>query len=154
MIKGAKKLGNITIKGKKWEGKKVEEVYKFTEKTLDNTVQPIYNILEKTKVKLIEWLQKNPVMKKLYDFAKCFFNNNAINGNKTIFDAISSIVELIPKLSIPAGWIEFLVKIVCGWESLKKSIEFLIKANKETDRLKKYHLYGKFMGRLVEAAIV
>ncbi len=151
VVKGAKAVGTTVIKAGQWVGKKVDDLYTFVKEEINKILEPIYKEFEKIKVKFLAWLERNPMMKKLFLFAKCFITNGGVKGIKTLYNAVKSIVELIPKLGTPAGWIELLVNLVCGWESLKDGIGFLTQGLNQADKKKKYNLYGRFLGKIFEA---
>jgi len=151
VVSGAKTIGNAVVKGVEWVGKKADELFTYVKGQINTLLEPVYNLFEQIKAKFLAWLEKNPLMKKLFEFAKCFLTNSGVKGIKTLFNAVKSVVELIPKLATPAGWIELLVNLVCGWESLKDGINFLLSGIKETNAAKKYNFFGKFAGKIFEA---
>jgi len=88
---------------------------------------------------------------KLYTFVKCLMDKNLIKGVKGLYDTVTGMIELIPLLSTPVGWIKLVVNLVCGWEDLKNGINALTSGISESDRLKKFNYYGKFAGFFFKA---
>lgn len=151
VVSGAKAVGNTIIKGAEWVGKKAEELFAWCEKKFQELLEPVYELFESIKAKVVAWLEKNPTIKKLLEFGVCFLNNNGVKAIKTMFNAIKSIVELVPLLATPAGWIKLVINLVCGWKSLKEGIEAFIEGWNNTSAPHKFNRYGYAVGKFAEA---
>jgi len=152
IVSGAKAVGTAVIKAGEWVGKKDEDLYNYVKEQINTLLQPVYALFDAIKAKVIAWMSKSPLLVKLLAIGQCLYKNDVVKGIKGIFNAVKGMIELIPKLATPAGWIELVVNLVCGWEDLKNGIESLVAAIAEkADRLKRFNLYGKFAGFIFKA---
>jgi len=151
VVSGAKAVGNTIIKAGEWVGKKVEDLYNFVKEQIGSALQPVFDLFDQLKPKIIAWLQKSPLLAKLIAIGQCLYENDAVKGIKGIYNTLKAMVEIIPKLATPAGWVELIVNLVCSWENLKNGIQALIAGIAEKDKLIKYNFYGKFTGFLFRA---
>jgi len=151
IVKGTSKAGSSVIDGVKWVGKKSSEAVEYVKDKLDTLLKPLFDLFEKIKAKIMNFLTKHPLLLKLLLFARCFLENNGVKAIKTLVTALTALVSLVPKLATPAGWVEVIVNLICGWKDLKEGIDFLKKGLDEKDKNKRFNFYGKFTGKIAAA---
>jgi hypothetical protein len=151
VVTGAKAIGNAVVDGAKWVGKKAEELKAYILEKLKTIFQPVSDLFDKIKQKVITYFTTNPLVQQAIKFFKCLISNGAVRAIKTLISVVKNTISLIPSLATPAGWVTLLINLICGWKDLRDAVGFLQKAWKENDRLVKYNYIGKFTGRTLKA---
>jgi hypothetical protein len=119
--------------------------------------KPIGDALEAIKLKFIGWFLKNPFFQKLFGvggkaFLDCFLAVKTITTILAIKEAVTSFITTLAALGTPAGWVTFVVNLICGWHNLKSAIDSLKAAwNTVNNPPTKYNNYGKMAGFIVRA---
>jgi len=114
-------------------------------------MQPVLDVFESIKEKFIAFLDKNPVLKTWFNFAKCFLEHEGTKQIKGLYERLKSFVTTIAALGNALGWVKLLVNLVCAWEDLRDGIAFLKLGFKEAKKPAKYNFFGRFVGKLVKA---
>ncbi len=148
---GAKKLKDSVVDGVNWAGKKADEVGQFIKDKLTGVFKPLADLWESLKQQFEDFLAKNPLLKVIFEFTKCFIQNDGVKNIKKLFKIFKSFVAQITSLATPTGWVNLVVNLVCGWEDLRDGINFFKMAWKEAQKPAKYNYYGRATGKFMKA---
>jgi hypothetical protein len=154
VVSGVKAIGNVIIDGAKWVGKKASELGEYVLSKLQTIFQPVSDLFDTIKQNIVNYFTSNPLVQQAIKFFKCFASNGAVRVVKTLISVVKNTIELVPSLTTPAGWVNLLINLICGWKDLIKAVTYLKKAWKESDRLIKYNFIGKFTGLSLKAISV
>ncbi len=153
VVSGAKKLGNAVKEGAQWVGKKASELGNYIKEQLIKVFKPVSDLFDSIKQKIINFYTTNPLIQKVIKFVKCFLKNGIVRAVKNLIKVFKGLITLIPTLGSPAGWVQLLVNLICGWKDLKIGVEFLLKGLKETEKLVKFNDFGKFAAHMLKACV-
>jgi hypothetical protein len=152
---GIKKAGSAVVSGVKkagaWVADKASQAWNWVKEQAMKLVQPILNLIESIKQKVMNFIQNNPILKKAYDFFQCFMNNQGMEGAQNIVNKVKAIIAMLGTLTTPIGWVKLIANLVCNWRIIKEGIDYLKAALREGNRLVKYNLFGKMTGKFLTA---
>jgi len=153
IIKGKSIIGSAIINGVKWVTKTPHEVKNFFKKQFVEMFLPLYEKMRVLRGAMLSFLMKNPLMIKLFVFAKCFKKKMEVMANKRLNDAVSAFVKLVPNLGLNKAWMKLIIGLICGWKEFKQGLKFLLRGLHHLDKEspKKYRSYGIFAAKLCEA---
>lgn len=152
IVSGTKAIGNKVVDGVKWVGKEAKQLAKYIGEKLKTIFKPVMDLFDKIKTKIVHFITTNPTIQKALAFFKCMLSNGAVRAILTLIKVIKGFITLIPTLATPAGWVQLLVNLICGWKDLRDGIKFLGQGFSTTDMPTKFNYFGKFTGRLLKAA--
>jgi len=151
IVTGVYKLGDIIVDGAKLLVKTVDECLTLLKDKIFKIFKifkPFWNLVEKIKTKIMNYLIRSELFRTLVPFAQCFIGlKKAQNMIKTLF----TIVNFLQFLALGVGWPELCINLFCGWRQVKVAIEWLMRANDEPDPLEAYSHHGKFAAHLMQA---
>jgi len=154
VTKVTKKGYNYVIKGIDYVVQKGKVLADFITKTLTDLITPILTALENIRQKVVNWLTASPHMIKYRALVNCLLTVKGVQAIKGLVDAFTSLTSTITALATPAGWVDLLVNLICGWQSLKSAVESLQSAwNATADPKLKFNSYGKALGHMLNAII-
>jgi len=151
LVAGAYKIGNLVADGQNLLKKTVGECLNFMKEKVKLVFKPFWDLVDKIKAKLMNYLSKSSLFKTLFPFAECFIGLVQVKESLKLIKTMTAVTHRVPQLAAGVGWIEVCVNLFCGWRQVQKGIEFLMKANDEPDPLEAYTNHGKFAGFLMEA---
>ena len=144
---------SYVINGVDWAMKKGTELTNYVTNVLNSIITPMLTAMENLKQKLVMWLTQSPQMVKYRELVNCLINLNTLKAIQGLFDALMGFITTVSALATPAGWVDLLINLICGWESLKNAIEAFKSAWTQANVLIKYNSYGKALGFMLNAII-
>jgi len=151
LITGVYDIGSLVIDGANLLKKTVEQCLNYLKEKIQELFKPFWDLLDRIKTKIMNYLLKSELFRTLFPFAECFVGLHQVKESIKMFSTITTLIVKIPQLAVGFGWIELCVNLFCGWRQVKQAIEWLLKANDEPDPLEAYSSHGKFAGYLMGA---
>jgi len=151
IVKGVYDIGHLVIDGTDILKKTTAQCLTYLKDKINEVFKPFWDLLDKIKAKILNYLLKSELFKTLFPFAECFIGLTQVKNSIKLFSTITTLIVKIPQLAAGFGWIELCVNLFCGWRQLKMAFDWLFKANDEADPLVAYGYHGKFAGYLMEA---
>ena len=144
---------SYVINGVDWAMKKGKELTTYVTNVLKTIITPILTAIENLRVKLVMWLTQSPQMLKYRELVNCLISINTLKAIKGLFDALMGFITIVAALNTPAGWVDLLINLICGWQSLKNAILAFKSAWTQANVLIKFNSYGKALGFMLNAII-
>jgi len=142
-----------TIDGVNWMVAKGTQLTNYVTNVLKTIMTPMLTAIENLKQKLVMWLTQSPQMVKYRELVNCLINLNTLKAIKGLYDALMGFISTVTALATPAGWVDLLLNLICGWASLKSAIEAFKSAWGQGNVLLKFNSYGKALGFMLNAII-
>jgi len=138
---------NATVAAATYVGKAVTVITDAIKSAITDIIDKAVDAFETMRAKIKAFFS-SPLMQAIITFVKCVKALKEAAGNVAkLIEGFTEKAALIT--AFPAGWIKIILGLICAWEDLKAAVDFLVAGWKETDALKKWNNYGRFVGKLI-----
>ncbi len=162
VAKGVKNVAHTVARGVKSAASKIAQGVKTAIKSVKNAASFIAKKIGqaalyafkkvtgfvKTIISKVKAFFNSPFVKKIIAFFKCALTK-AGPAIKNAIKVIKGFIRRIKDLAAgPAGWVKFIIDMICNFTCFTKCIDYLLKAIKGKGKAKAED-FGRFVGKLV-----
>ena len=91
---------------------------------------------------------KSQFMKSINEFLKCI-QEKAAKSNPRHSKTVELYLEKMPSFLREGGYIKLVIGLICAWEDLRISIGNILEGISTKDKLHRWNLYGKAIGKII-----
>lgn len=132
-------------KGLEWLGSKIKEI-------ITSIFSFVTNLFEGIRNKIMNYFN-GPTMTKIKTAMACIKKMPGA-GVKVTEIVVGLLNKIVDVLAFPAGWIRFVIGLICAWESIIQAVKYLNQGMNEVSKLVKWNLYGKFTGLILHIIVI